>query len=165
MQPFDSQRFETLCAAAEDAPRRRAHHLIHGSHQDPVQRLLIALQPGTYVRPHRHTDPAKWELLLCLKGAVGWLSFDDHGVVTERLELGAHRGAKGLENPAGVWHALVCLAVDTVLFECKAGPFAPIAAHDLAPWAPEEGSPRAAGLVRWMLKAGPGERFPAALSP
>ena len=53
MQPFDSQRFETLCAAADDAPRRRAHHLVWASHQDPVQRLPIALQPWTYVRPHR----------------------------------------------------------------------------------------------------------------
>jgi cupin fold WbuC family metalloprotein len=159
MTTIDNALFETLCEQADDAPRRRAHHLLHASHDDPVQRLLIALQPGTYYRPHRHTAPPKWELLLVLKGAAAWLGFDDDGRVTARTEAGAHKRAKGLEYPPGVWHALVCLTPDTVLFECKPGPFAPLAEQDFAAWAPPEGSPEASDYVRWMLRAEPGARY------
>lgn len=164
MKPIDNVLFEALCEQAEDAPRRRAHHLLHDSHDEPVQRMLIALQPGTYFRPHRHRDPAKWELLLVLKGVAAWIGFDDDGRVTGRTEAGAHRDHKGLEHPHGAWHALVCLKPDTVLFECKPGPFAPVAAEDFAPWAPEEGAAEAGDYVRWMLRASVGERYEPAVS-
>jgi cupin fold WbuC family metalloprotein len=158
VKPIDNQLFDALCDEADEVSRRRTHHLIHPSRQDPVQRMLIALQPGTYFRPHRHLNPPKWELLLVLKGAAAWLGFDDGGHVTARLEAGAHRSIKGLESPEGAWHALVCLAPDTVIFECKPGPFTPVAPEDLASWAPAEGSPEAAAYVRWMLRARIGER-------
>ena len=121
--------------------------------------MLIAVQPGSYFRPHRHTRPSKWELMLVLKGAAAWLAFDDTGRVTARHEAGAHRGAKGLETPPGVWHALVCLAPDTVLFECKEGPFVATAESDFAPWSPAEGDDAAGVAVRWMLRARVGEKF------
>jgi cupin fold WbuC family metalloprotein len=159
MKQFDNALFETLCEQADEAPRRRAHHLLHESHEDPVQRMLIGLQPGTYFRPHRHRDPPKWELMLVLKGVAGWLGFDDEGRVTGRTEAGAHCDCKGLEYPPGIWHALVCLKPDTVLFECKPGPFAPVAPEDFAPWSPEEGAPEAADFVRWMLRAAVGDRY------
>lgn len=159
MKPFDSTLFAALCREAEEAPRRRAHHLIHGSHAEPVQRMLIALQPGTYLRPHRHLDPPKWELLLVLKGAVAWLGFDEEGRVSGRLAMGAHQQSKGLESPEGTWHSLVCLKPDTVVFECKPGPFAPVAPDDFAPWAPAEGAGEARDYCRWMLRAQPGDRF------
>lgn len=39
--------------AAANAPRLRAHRNFHPELSDPVQRLAIAMEPGTYVRPHR----------------------------------------------------------------------------------------------------------------
>lgn len=161
MKRIDDALFEALCAQAEDAPRRRAHQLLHESHEEPVQRMLIALQPGTYFRPHRHADPPKWELFLVLKGVAAWLGFDDEGRVTGRTEAGAHRNCKGLEYPPGTWHSLVCLKADTVLFECKAGPFAPTRPEDFAPWAPAEGAGEAADFVRWMLRAKIGDCYAA----
>jgi len=62
MKLIDNALFEKLCEKADESPRRRAHHLVHDSHGDLVQRMLIALQPGTYFRPHRHCRPPKWEL-------------------------------------------------------------------------------------------------------
>lgn len=159
MKIIDKRLLEALCEQAEASPRRRAHHLIHDSLQDPVQRMLIALQPGTYFRPHRHTAPPKWELVLVLKGAALWIGFDAQGRVTGRIEAGAHRGSKGMECPPGTWHSLVCLAADTVIFECKPGPFVPVPAQDFAPWAPAEGAGDVADYVRWMHRARPGERF------
>jgi cupin fold WbuC family metalloprotein len=159
MKLIDNALFERLCEDAEESPRRRAHHLIHASHDESVQRMVIALQPGTYFRPHRHSDPPKWELILVLKGAAAWIGFDDRGRVTKRTEAGAHREAKGIEVPPGDWHAYVCLKPDTVIFECKPGPYAPVRDEDFAPWSPPEGAEEAADYVRWMLRAAPGERF------
>jgi len=159
MKRIDNALFKELCEKAEESPRRRAHHLIHDSHGDPVQRMLIALQPGTYFRPHRHSRPAKWELVLVLRGIAAWIGFDDQGRIAGRTEAGAHRDCKGLEYPPGTWHSLVCLRPDTVIFECKPGPFSPVQPEDFAPWTPEEGSPDAAHWVRWMVRAMPGDRF------
>jgi len=163
MKLIDNALFERLCEKAEESPRRRTHHLIHDSHGDPVQRMLIALQPGTYFRPHRHNRPAKWELVLVLRGIAAWIGFDDQGRVAGRTEAGAHRDCKGLEYPPGTWHSLVCMRPDTVIFECKPGPFSPVQSEDFAPWAPVEGSPDAADWVRWMVRAMPGDRFDDAL--
>lgn len=66
--------------AAANAPRLRAHRNLHPELSDPVQRLAIAMEPGTYVRPHRH--PHTFELLLPLRGRFVVLNFDDQGVVT-----------------------------------------------------------------------------------
>ncbi|MDJ0889859.1 MAG: WbuC family cupin fold metalloprotein [Gammaproteobacteria bacterium] len=159
MKFLDKALFEDLCEEADESPRRRAHHLLHDSHDEPVQRLVIALQPGTYFRPHRHASPPKWELVLVLKGAAAWIGFDDQGRVTARTEAGAHRDSKGWEYPPGIWHSLICLMPDTIIFECKPGPFSPIKAEDIAPWAPEEATEEAADCVRWMRRAKPGERF------
>jgi cupin fold WbuC family metalloprotein len=158
MKIIDNELFQALCERADDEPRRRTHHLLHASHDEPVQRMLIAIQPGTYFRPHRHSDPPQWELMLVLKGAAAWLGFDGNGRVTARHEAGAHRGAKGLEYPESVWHALVCLAPDTVLLEVKQGPYAPTPPGDFAAWSPAEDDPRAGDYVRWMLRAQPGEK-------
>lgn len=159
MKLIDQDLFDALCERARASPRRRAHHLIHDSHDEPVQRFLIGLQTGTYVRPHRHRRPPKWELILVLKGVAAWIGFDERGCVTGRAEAGVHRDLKGLECPPGIWHSVVCLRPDTLLFECKPGPFAPVEAEDFAPWAPEEGSRDAADYVRWMGQASIGERF------
>ncbi len=39
--------------AAASAPRLRAHRNFHPELSDPIQRLAIAMEPGTYIRPHQ----------------------------------------------------------------------------------------------------------------
>ena len=51
---------------AQQSPRQRANCNLHPQLDDPIQRLAIAMEPGTYVRPHRH--PHTWELLYPLRG-------------------------------------------------------------------------------------------------
>ena len=116
-----------LAAVAREArvsPRLRRNHNFH-SHEEPVQRLLNALQPGTYVRPHRHRGEGSFEFFCVLQGAVGCLTFDDTGVVLEACRLDARGGAhpRGIEISGDIWHALVCLAPDTVILEIKEGPY------------------------------------------
>ena len=60
-----------------------------------MQRPAIAMEPGTYIRPHRHPQT---ELLTKLRGRFVVLQFNDDGVVTQRTLLGEE--TKVLEMPA-----------------------------------------------------------------
>ena len=97
------------------------------------------LQPGTYVRPHRHPGLMASESVVLLAGALDVLIFDERGELTARHEL---RGPGSLiDLEPGVWHGMIVQAPDTVIFEVKCGPYEPEADKDFASWAPEEGDP------------------------
>jgi cupin fold WbuC family metalloprotein len=136
-----------LSAAARLHPRRRLNRNLHAM-EDPSHRLLNAIEPGSYVRPHRHGTPPKSETIILVAGALGLLLFDGIGTILgrERLETGGERF--GADLPPGVWHSLVSLAEGTVFFETKPGPYVRPVEADLAPWAPEEGTEEAATLER-----------------
>ncbi|WP_028239680.1 WbuC family cupin fold metalloprotein [Stutzerimonas azotifigens] len=134
---FDRSLFQALAAAADNCPRQRHHHLLHRP-DEPCQRLLMGLQPSTYVAPHRHLDDDKAECLIVLGGRLGLLIFDEQGGVREQRLLEAGGDCLGVDIPPGLYHALVVLAPDSLLFECKAGPYLPLTDAERAPWAPRE---------------------------
>lgn len=145
---FTSADLDGTADAARGSARLRSNLNVHPGPDDPIQRFLNILQPGTYVRPHRHA-PHRFELFLVLAGRAGVLTFDDDGLVLERVV--ADRGTVwAVEIPGGVWHTIIALAPDTMLFEIKAGPFTPIDDKDFAQWAPREGETAAeATRRRW----------------
>ncbi len=149
---------DELTAAAQRGTRRRQNRNLHPALTDPVQRLLNALEPGTYVPPHRHAIPAKWELMALLTGRAVLLTFNDAGVIQERIDLDT--GTPVIEVPPATWHTLAALVPHTVLLEVKPGPYVPVAPVDVAPWAPAEGSLDAVALERWFRMAAPGDCAP-----
>lgn len=161
MKVVDAPLLEALAARAAAAPRGRVNHNLHPELGDAVQRFCNAMAPGTYVRPHRHVDPAKWELFVVLRGAFAVLIFDAKGRVEARIELRAGADAVA-EVPPGVWHALVVLEPRTVAFEVKQGPYAAVSDKDFARWAPGEGEAGAAALELWYRTARPGDVAPGA---
>lgn len=136
-------------SAAAQSPRLRAHRNFHPELSDPVQRLAIAMEPGTYVRPHRH--PHTFELLLPLSGRFVVLNFDDQGTVTQRVVLG--ESCSVLEMEAGTWHAVLSLDAGGIIFEVKHGAYQPVAEQDFAAWAPAEGETGCAELLAWYAQA------------
>ncbi|EMM2638475.1 WbuC family cupin fold metalloprotein [Enterobacter hormaechei] len=140
-------------AQAANSPRLRAHHNFHPELSDPVQRLAIAMEPGTYVRPHRH--PHTFELLTSLTGRFLVLNFDDLGNLTQRVVLG--EDCKLLEMDAGTWHTVLSLDEGGVIFEVKHGRYQPVADQDAAPWAPAENEPGTAELMKWYTQAQVGD--------
>jgi cupin fold WbuC family metalloprotein len=144
-----------LVADAAENPRRRSHLLLHAGPDDPVQRLLIALQRGTYIRPHRHSE--QWEMLVLQRGRLAVLSFGDDGDLLARDELSV--SAPVIQIPVGTWHGAVVLDPDTLVLEIKPGPYRP---NEFAAWAPEEHALESARLVRWAETAGPGDGWRAA---
>ena len=125
---------------ARRSPRRREIHVFHRGDDDPLQRMLNAIQPGSYIRPHRHLDPPKSESLILLQGMLGYVSFRDDGTPEDDsfLLIDLDRGVYGCDIRPGVWHTIFALVPDTVIFEVKPGPYSPANDKDFAPWAPEE---------------------------
>jgi cupin fold WbuC family metalloprotein len=131
---------------ARRSERRREIHTFHDGDADPLQRMLNALQPGSYVRPHRHLDPPKSESLVLLQGVLGYTSFRDDGTLDDEsfILLDTGRDVYGCDIRPGVWHTIFALAPDTVVFEVKPGPYSPANDKDFASWAPKEYSADAA---------------------
>jgi cupin fold WbuC family metalloprotein len=117
--------------------RKRLNYNLHSSLEDPYQRILNCLLPGTYLRPHRHTLPEKSESILILKGRVMVIEFETDGKINDFLELNSELGNYGIDLMPGIYHTLIPLT-ESIIFEAKQGPFSPINFLDLAPWAPAE---------------------------
>lgn len=137
---------DELTMAGRNSPRTRQHLNLHASPSDLCQRLLNAIEVGSYIRPHRHLLDPKPETLIAARGLFGVVAFGDGGEVLETFCLGTEKyfGEKqvnvGVEIAADVWHTVLGLVPGSVLLEFKPGPFDASAAKEVAPWAPEEGS-------------------------
>ena len=148
---------ERLQEQSDVSSRRRANFNLHEGPEDPVQRFVNVMQPGTYVRPHRHDNPIKWELTVALRGRAAVLILDANGIVLERVELDAKGAEFGVEIPAGIWHTCAALAPDTVLLEIKRGPYDARSDKDFAKWAPAEGLTDCAAFEVRFRAAQPGD--------
>ncbi|HLL05348.1 MAG TPA: WbuC family cupin fold metalloprotein [Myxococcaceae bacterium] len=142
---------QSVTEASRVSPRRRIIQPFHKNDADPLHRMLNIIQPDSYVRPHRHLDPPKAEAWVLLRGKLAFFTFEEDGRVKDCLTLEAGGEHFGVDLIPGVFHGLVALAPDTVIYEVKTGPYAPANDKTFAPWAPEEGSPEAAGYQARLL--------------
>ena len=147
MRLISDELLDGVIAEAKASPRKRKNFNFHPSDESRCNRLLNALEYGTYIRPHRHLDSEKEELMVLLRGKMGMVYFDDTGNVTETALLSADGPAFGIDIPAGTYHSLVCLEAGTVFLEAKAGPYRPFTPEETAPWAPAEQDPAAASYL------------------
>lgn len=155
MKIFSAEYLDDLVDQAKSSPRQRQHRNIHQSYTDSCQRLFNAIEPNSYIRPHRHASDPKNELLLAVRGVMALVTFDEHGAVAGALRFGfdknGHDLAAGAEVPANTWHTVIALEPGCVLFEVKAGPFDPSQPKDLAFWAPEEHSTEVQAYLARLL--------------
>jgi cupin fold WbuC family metalloprotein len=142
---------DALTDTARTNARLRMNHNLHPTHEAPIQRLAIAMEPGTYVRPHRH--PQSWELLIPLRGRFLFTSFDDDGKPLERHFLGGEDGLSALEFDAGTWHTVTSLESGSVIFEVKEGPYLPVQPGDWPAWSAADGTSEAAEFLAAMHAA------------
>lgn len=141
MKVIDQDRLDQLSREASDSERRRKNLNMHDDYADPCQRLFNAMEPGTYIRPHRHVDPPKAECFIAVRGRMILVVFDDNGDVERAIPFGVGSDVVAIELPPGLWHMLIVLEPGSIFFETKPGPYAPLADKDFAPWAPAENSP------------------------
>lgn len=152
MKIIDNELLNKTSEAAKASPRLRMNHNFHDDTDDPLNRLINAIEPDSYIRPHRHLNPDKEEIFLLLKGQAALFLFDDEGAITETLLVSPDEGVYGAEIAPGIWHSLLVLKPDTVVYEVKRGPFAPLSADNLAPWSPPAEDTEAAASYMAFLR-------------
>jgi len=144
---IDQTLLDAVSAEAKAAPRGRKNRNFHPANEYPAHRLLNAIEPGSYIAPHRHNDPTKDETMVLLRGSLGLVEFDGEGNVLRCTRLQAGGGALGCDIPHGTFHTVLALSPDTVFLEAKSGPYAALSEAEKAPWAPAEGEPAAADYL------------------
>lgn len=97
MKIINQLRLDQLICEAAGSERRRKNLNMHDDYADPCQRLFNAMEPGSYIRPHRHCNPPKPECFMAVRGRMALVVFDDEGEVERAVAFGA-----GADVVAGV---------------------------------------------------------------
>ena len=120
---IDKSLLDQVSSQAKVSPRLRMNYNFHQSLEHKCHRMLNAVEPGTVVPIHRH--PSKDESFVILRGKVRVTTHNDDGSVIEDVVLSQESGNYGVDIPKNVWHKLESLEENSVIFECKLGPFVP----------------------------------------
>lgn len=136
---IDQQLMDRIASEARLSPRLRMNYNFHRSVDEPVNRLLNVMHRGSYLPVHRHLNPSRSESGVVVRGLIGLSIYDDDGNVVERHCVGPQGECVGFDIEPGLWHGLVVLEDDTVIYEVKQGPYAPLTPDNVASWSPDEG--------------------------
>jgi cupin fold WbuC family metalloprotein len=147
--PIGEPLIARVIAASRESPRRRMVLPLHKTPGAVLQRMLNALQPGSYVRPHKHAPP-RCESLVLLRGALRFVAFDDSGEIRRAVDLRPD-GDLAVDIEPDVYHMMLALSEDSVVFEVKTGPYDAATDKTWAPWAPPEDSPEAEAYLRDLI--------------
>ena len=140
----------TEIAASSDRLRKNKNY--HPVLSDTLQRMLNALEPGTYVQPHKHENPDKREVFVILSGRVLVIEFDNQGEITEHTILDQALGNIIVEIQPRTWHTVISLQKGSVVYEIKDGPYNPEDDKNFATWAPKEGDKECEDYNKGLLK-------------
>ena len=120
---------DELTAQAKASPRLRMNRDLRNSPEDKSQRMLNALEPGTPLPIHRHTKSS--ETVVCLRGHLREIFYDDKGEVTDVIDLKPCSDIVALNIPLGQWHTVEVLESGTVIMEVKDGAYEPLREEDV----------------------------------
>jgi len=126
---------DTLKAAVKASAKGRARINAHPEATDALHEMIIAIDPTSYIRPHKH--PGKSEAFHIVEGEVDIVVFKDDGEIDGVIELGAPDSARPfyyrMSKP--LFHTLVIRSEILVVHEITNGPFHPEATifADFAP--------------------------------
>jgi cupin fold WbuC family metalloprotein len=146
----DQEKMEVLLAESRQSQRKRASLCLHTEKSDLIQRIVMALQPETYMQAHKHESPAKRELFTIYQGEVVIILFTKDGEIANIYKMSPNT-IRTIEISAGVYHSLVALKPDTLLFETKDGPWESVETDkQFAPWMPVEESEEAKEYLKYL---------------
>ncbi len=132
---------------AKQSPRLRKNYNFHSEASATMQRMLNAMEPETYIQPHKHENPDKTEVFFSLRGRLAVIEFNDEGTIQDFVILNPDDGIFGVEVAPRTWHMVVSLDESAVSYEVKDGPYDPLDDKCFAAWAPAEG---AAGTTEYL---------------
>ena len=126
---IDQTILDDLTAQAKASPRLRMNMDLRNSPADGSQRMLNALEPGTPLPIHRHMKSS--ETVVCLRGHLREIFYNDAGEVTEVIDLAPNSDCVALNIPIGQWHSVEVLESGTVILETKDGAYEPLGEGDI----------------------------------
>jgi len=145
---IDDNLIQKAIDSSRNSPRKRITLPLHKSATDNLHRMLNALQPDSYIQPHRHLYPPKAESIIVLRGAIICTEFSNAGGITNLYRLSSESPHIGIDIEPGIFHTFFAVVEDTVIFEVKPGPYEKSSDKDFASWAPAEGSQGAVEYLR-----------------
>ena len=119
---------DNLTAKAKALPRLRMNYDLRNSSEDGSQRMLNAIEPGSPLPIHRHRHSS--ETVVCLRGHLRELFYDDAGRLTDSIDLMPNGPVVALNIPLGQWHTVEVLESGTVIMEMKDGKYEPLKDED-----------------------------------
>ena len=125
---------------ARENERLRQNFDLRTTREDTSQRMLNALEPGTHVPIHRHTQTS--ETVVCLEGCLDWVFYEelpgvdtggpihdgetalDEKVFVEvaRFRICPREKLYGIQVPPMTWHSVIVHEPSTIL-EAKDGAY------------------------------------------
>lgn len=148
MRSITQVEIEHLIYEAKQSSRKRAILRLH-EHEEPVQRMVNAMIPGTYITPHKHEKPDKVELFSILFGKIAVVEFDERGEIVDVVELSADGQNKVVDIPPRTYHTLIPLQPSAAL-EIIQGPYDAATHKTFAPWSPPEDNPKASDYLMYV---------------
>ena len=97
-----------------------------------TQALLDDLTAQANASPrliHRHMKSS--ETVVCLRGHLREVFYNEAGEVTEVIDLVPGSGCVALNIPIGQWHSIMALESGTVVLAVKDGAYEPIGEDDI----------------------------------
>ena len=152
MQIVSPELLNEVTQKAKVSLRKRMNHNFHDDLADPINRMVNAFEPGTYIQPHKHENPDKREVFILLSGSMVVVFFDNLGNATDFVLLNRYKGNYAVEIPAGVWHSLFALESGTIVYEVKDGPYLSMNDKNFASWAPKEGETECAEYLKLLTE-------------
>ena len=120
---------DNLTEEAKASPRLRMNYDLRNSPEDKSQRMLNAIEPDSQLPVHRHRKSS--ETVVCLRGHLRELFYNDNGEVTEVIDLMPNSECVAVNIPVGQWHTVQSLESGTVILEVKDGAYEPLLSEDI----------------------------------
>ncbi|MDD3887272.1 MAG: WbuC family cupin fold metalloprotein [Patescibacteria group bacterium] len=142
---------ELILQTLEQAKANPRHRQIFRFHKlkEPVQRMLNAILPDSYARPHFHKD--KPEVFIVLNGKIAAINFDKKGKIIKQEIIKSSGPNFGVEFKPKEWHSIVALS-ESVVYEIKKGPYNKKTDKIFAKWAPEENTKEGQQYLKQLKK-------------
>ncbi|MCG2589966.1 WbuC family cupin fold metalloprotein [Rhodohalobacter sulfatireducens] len=144
---LSEEMIESGLRESRKSDRKRIILPIHREQDAKVQRMINFLQPGTYIRPHKHPLDHASESLVIIQGSIRFYTFDEDGSLMTIHKVNSKPLPGVVDIEPRVWHSFIVLEDDTILFECKKGPYDAETDKYFADWSPKEGSEK---VKEWM---------------
>jgi len=145
-----AEEIEVLRQAVRNTPKRRVRINAHPGSDDELHEMIIAIEPGSYIRPHKH--PGKSEAFHIIEGQVDIVVFSEAGEVERIVSLAAKGGRHPFYYRMSTphFHTLIIRSDLLVVHEITNGPFLPTGTI-YAAFAPEEGDTASAAIFQANL--------------